>query len=98
MQFEWDESKSEENNRTRGISFGYAALIFGGPIVEREDLRFPYGERRIIATGMVEGYHLTVVFTDRATDEAVVRRIISARKSNRTERKHHDQAYPTDTK
>ena len=97
MQFEWDESKSEENNRKRGIPFGYAALAFDGPVIEREDLRFPYGERRIIATGMVERYRLTVVFTDRATDETVVRRIIAAWSSSRRDRRRYDQAYPTHT-
>ena len=97
MRYEWDESKSEDNNRRRGIPFGYAALVFDGPIVEREDLRFPYGERRIIATGMVEGYYLTVVFTDRATHDAVVRRIIAAWKSTRRDRRRYDQTYPSGT-
>ena len=97
MQFEWDETKNAINSRTRGLSFATAALIFDGPVVEREDLRFPYGERRVVAIGKVDESCLTVIFTDRRIGDNVVRRIISARKSNRMERNQYGQAYPTNT-
>jgi uncharacterized DUF497 family protein len=60
---------------------------------EREDSRRDYGERRILATGLVEDIELTVCFTDRVLASAiVVRRIISALRNNRRERQAHWQA------
>jgi len=59
MEFEWDEAKSDANYRTRGIDFLFAVLVFDGPVVEHKDLRFNYGERRIVATGVADALHLT---------------------------------------
>ena len=42
---------------------------------------------------MADGLHLTVVYTDREGAREMVRRIISARRSNRPERGAYDQAY-----
>ena len=82
MEFEWDEAKSELNFRTRGFGFDFAALVFRGPVLEAEDVRTDYGERRIRAIGEAEGFILAVIYTDRSE----VRRIISARLANRKER------------
>lgn len=83
MQFEWDGEKSDENAERRGFGFDFAALIFEtDKTIEWQDERKDYGERRFIAIGEVDGYVLTVVYTDR--DE--VRRIISARLASRKER------------
>jgi hypothetical protein len=49
--FEWDPAKSAENLRQRGFDFEFAANIFDGPTVEREDRRQDYGERRMLAIG-----------------------------------------------
>ena len=65
--FEWDPAKSGENLRQRGFDFEFAANIFDGPTVEREDRRQDYGERRMLAIGVVAGIHLTIVYTDRRT-------------------------------
>ena len=93
MDFEWDTDKSALNARTRYFDFAFARLVFEGPCLVREDRRRDYGERRMIAVGRVEGVHLTVVYTDRITrDGRTMRRIISARRSNRRER----QAYAED--
>ena len=57
------------------------------------DTRRDYGERRVIAIGFAQGLALTVVYTDRAgTGGGVVRRIISARLSNRREREAYFEA------
>ena len=93
MRCTWDELKSEANLRDRGFDFAFAALVFGGPTLEREDQRADYGERRVIAVGLAEGLHLTVVYTDRFGGRDVIRRLISARRSNRRERRAYDQAY-----
>jgi len=58
-----------------------------------EDTRRDYGESRYAAIGLAEKLHLTVVFTDRhGANGEVSRRIISARRSDRKERKLYDQA------
>jgi uncharacterized DUF497 family protein len=95
VRFEWDEAKSEANFRDRGFDFEFATLIFDGLTLEVEDRRRDYGERRIVAIGVADGAHLTVVYTDReSTRGLVTRRIISARRSSRHERKAYQKANP----
>lgn len=90
MDVEWDTQESTRNAHTRGFDFAFARLVFQGPCLVREDRRRDYGERRMIAVGRVEGVHLTVVYTDRITqDGRTLRRIMSARRSNRRERQAH---------
>jgi len=60
--------------------------------LEREDNRRDYGEKRVLAIGLARGIALTVVFTDRAETGVVVRRVISARLSNRRERQAYFEA------
>lgn len=77
----------------RGFDFEFATQIFDGRTLEREDTRRDYGERRVVAIGLADGIALTVVYTDRTeSDGAAVRRVISARKSHRHERKAHRNA------
>ena len=97
MRFTWDQRKSEANFVQRGFDFAFATLVFDGPTFERDDVRADYGERRIIAVGLADGLHLTVVYTDRLGGRDVIRRIISARRSNRRERRAYDQAYQQET-
>lgn len=90
MRFTWDPNKSTANRVNRGFDFEYAALIFGGRTVEWADDRHDYRELRFLAVGLAEGLMLTVCFTDRLDDKREVeRRIISARRSNRRERKSY---------
>jgi hypothetical protein len=93
VRFEWDEPKSAANLRERGFDFEFASLVFDSTTVEAEDKRQDYGERRWVAIGLADGIHLTVVYTDRLVASGeVVRRIISARRSKRSERKTYDEA------
>ena len=95
MRFEWDAAKSDANLPDRGFDFDFefASLIFNGPTLEREDRRKDYGERRVVATGIADGIHLTVVYTDgQGSDEQILRRIISAHRSNRRERTRYEEA------
>ena len=81
MEFEWDAPKDETNRRKHGFDFTYAIRIFDGPVrylASRRDR----GERRIIATGQVEGRFISVVYTRRNGRY----RIISARPARRSER------------
>ncbi len=92
MTFDWDPEKSDANLADRGFDFEFATLIFDGAILEVEDRRRDYGEVRFVAIGLAEGIALTVVYTDRPErGGGIIRRIISARRSNRHER----QAYET---
>ncbi len=93
MRFTWDPRKSERSLLERGFDFEFATLIFDGPTVERTDSRRNYGEHRIIALGLAQGIPLTVVYTDRAgIGREIVRRIISARQSDRRERAAYKKA------
>lgn len=92
MRFSWDPKKSEANLAERGFDFAFATLAFDGPTLEREDTREDYGERRVVAVGLAQGIALTIVYTDRATESDTERRIISARRSNRHERKAYEEA------
>lgn len=95
MRFSWDPEKSEENYRLRGFDFVFASAIFDGPTLERPDNRLNYGEVRVAAIGLADGLELTVIYTDRFGPGPVLeRRIISARRSNRRERR----AYQTSLK
>ena len=87
VRISWDPKKSAANLAVRGFDFAFAASIFEGPTLERPDTRRDYGEIRIIAMGIADMFVLTVVYTDRIEPDGVERRIISARRSNRRERK-----------
>jgi hypothetical protein len=92
MRFSWDEAKSARNLRDRGFDLEFATLIFEGPTLEREDTRREYGECRVVAVGVAQGIPLTVVYTDRQQPGQIVRRIISARVSDRHERQTYFEA------
>jgi uncharacterized DUF497 family protein len=83
MIFEWDEAKSRRTLRERGFGFDYAAGIFTGPRLERQDDRRDCGEVRMQAIGRAGADILFVVYTDRGD----VRHIIPARRANRKERR-----------
>ena len=87
--FDWDEDKSAATFALRGFDFEFAAQIFAGPTLERIDDRREYGEMRVVAVGCADERLLTVVYTDRVEVGEIVRRIISARRSNH----HEHQAY-----
>jgi len=86
MRYSWDERKNRRNLKLHGIAFEDAARIFEGPTVERVDDRFDYGERRVYAIGLVSGLEITVIYTDRKSEE---RRIISAWCAEPHERRHY---------
>jgi uncharacterized DUF497 family protein len=92
MRFAWDRKKSDANYRERGFDFAFASLIFDGPVLLVEDTRREYGERRFVAIGLADQIHITLVFADcTGPKNDIIRRIISARRSSRKERKLYDQ-------
>lgn len=92
MTFEWDAAKSTRNLSLRGFDFEFASLVFAGTYVEFDDTRRDYGERRVVALGVADDIPLTVVFTDRVDHGRIFRRLISARLSNRKERRRYAEA------
>ena len=93
MRFSWDPTKSEVNLAARAFDFAFATLIFEGPTLQTTDDRKDYGEKRIVAVGSAQGVLLTLAYTDRrAVSGEIERRIISARRSNRRERKAYREA------
>lgn len=93
--YAWDEAKSASNFILRGFDFAFAVRLFDDRTVEHEDARRDYGERRVVAIGVVDGVHLTVIYTDRIIGGMKIRRIISARLSNNRERKEYGDGVQT---
>jgi len=89
MQFEWDERKRRATLAERGIDFVDVQRMFRGRVEEREDTRRDYGERRFVVVGELDGDIISVVYTWRGG----TRRLISARRATRRERKEY-QAGP----
>ena len=83
MGYEWDEAKRQSNIEKHGIDFADAVKIFDEFAVSRQDTRADYGELRFLATGMLEGREISVVYTPRGENT----RIISARRARVEERK-----------
>jgi uncharacterized DUF497 family protein len=91
--FEWDEAKAAANIRKHKISFQEARRVFDDLfILIEQDLNEDFGEDRYIATRIVEGLLLTVIYTERG----VRIRIISARKADSNEqRKYYRSQAPS---
>jgi uncharacterized DUF497 family protein len=90
MDFEWDEAKRHANILKHGIDFVDAIEIFAGRLIETEDRRRDYGERRLVATGEAQEKTLRVVYTLRG-DRC---RIITARRARRDERRAYYASNP----
>jgi uncharacterized protein len=88
MDHEYDEQKSEQTFIQRGIDFEFAARIFRSDCIEYEDRRAHYGEKRYVAIGPIDDGLFAVVYTWRNGR----RRIISARRASRRERRAYGQA------
>jgi uncharacterized DUF497 family protein len=83
MDFEWDEAKQRANILKHGIDFVDAITIFGGRFIETVDERCDYGERRHRAIGRLGDAVIQVAYTWRGER----RRIISARRAGRNDRR-----------
>ena len=87
MEFEWDQTKSDECFRERGFDFAYALHAFMDPERKvRQDNRWDYGEDRYQLLGAIAHRVFVVVYTVRGD----VIRIISARKANQREVQHYE--------
>ena len=86
--FEWDDRKAAINLHRHKVSFQAARGVFDDvfALIE-QDVSEEYDEDRFLATGMVEGLLITVVYTERG--ERI--RIISARRANGNEQRKYYQ-------
>jgi uncharacterized protein len=87
-EFEWDETKAEANLEKHGVAFYIAERIFESEVLE--ELARGGSEQRWKAIGVVEGVEITLIYTWREGR----RRIISARRAKRDERRTYYQTYP----
>lgn len=88
MEIEFDPSKSEENERTRGLPFSMVEEFDFASALIAQDTRFDYGEPRWIALGLIAGRVFVVAFTWRS--ERL--RVISFRKANARESARYAEA------
>ncbi|HTF29795.1 MAG TPA: BrnT family toxin [Flavitalea sp.] len=89
MKFEWDGEKNKINIEKHGIDFVDAALIFDNIVLEKEDTRSDYGEKRFIGIGNVNNIEISIVYTRRRNKI----RIISARRARKDERQKYRSVY-----
>ena len=87
MKIEFDPAKSERNARERGLPFELAENFDWERAEYREDARFPYPERRMIAVGYLGKRLHFVCFTTRG--ETI--RVISFRKANNKEIRDYEK-------
>ena len=86
MEFEWDEAKRLSNVAKHGIDFRDVRPLFDGrPVAQLDSIRG--GEWRVVTIGEVAEGIITVVSTDRGRR----RRLISARRASRDERREYRQ-------
>jgi uncharacterized DUF497 family protein len=90
MDSEWDEAKRQANILKHGIDFVDAIEIFTARFIETEDRRRDYRERRYRATGLLGDQIIQVAYTWRGER----RRIISARRTRRNDRRAYHASYP----
>ena len=81
MKLSWDEAKRRITLADRGLDFAWAAEAFVGDTTTSEDLRFEYGEKRLVSFGYIKGRLCVLVWTDRGE----YRHVISMRKANERE-------------
>jgi uncharacterized DUF497 family protein len=82
---EWDEAKRANNIRGHNIDFVRARTLWQGPVLETASNQTHHGEIRMLATGLLDGEFITVVFTWRVA----ARRLISGRPARRRERENY---------
>ena len=85
MEFEWDEAKRAANRRKHGLDFA-DALEFEGATAA-PDLRFDYGEKRMIAVGEFRGRLHVAIYVERGGQK----RLISFRLANAREVRRHEE-------
>ena len=90
MQFEWNEEKRQATINARGVDLLYAALIFEGETLMREDDRKDYGEVRFASLGLVDDVAYIVIHTQRGENT----RLISAWRGGHKDYERYKDSFP----
>jgi len=91
MIFEWDENKNQINKRKHGVDFAAASHVFEDSLLVSRVERIVSGEERWQTIGMSEGLLLLLVVHLCSLDDEISIRIISARKTDKHERKRYEK-------
>jgi uncharacterized protein len=83
MKITYDPNKRRKTLQVRGLYFEDAPQIFDGLKLEFPDMRFGYGEMRMVTVGYLNARMVIVIWTPRGE----TRHIISMRKANEKEQK-----------
>lgn len=83
MDIKFDEAKRQQNLLKHGLDFADADKVFEGIVVELEDDRFDYRERRLRTYGLIDNRLVMIAWTP--TETGI--RVISMRKCNEREQK-----------
>lgn len=81
MRYIWDEAKRQSNLKKHGLDFADAPEVLAGTTLQIEDVRFAYGEQRMICYGLLRALVVVIVHVE---DDNTIR-IISMRKATRNE-------------
>jgi uncharacterized DUF497 family protein len=87
LDISFDPAKSHRNEVERGLPFSLVLDLDWSSALIKEDVRKDYGERRLQVLGLIHGRLHAIVFTPRHDKVHV----ISLRKANNREVKHHEQ-------
>jgi uncharacterized DUF497 family protein len=88
MEFEWDDTKAEANERKHGVPFAEAMTVFADPLsLTGYDPDHSVDEDRYITMGLSATGRLLIVSH---ADRGDLVRIISAREATRGERKDYE--------
>jgi uncharacterized protein len=88
----YDPRKREATLKGRGLDFEDAGEVFAGKKFEFDDLRFDYGETRVVTVGFLHERMVVVVWTRRGD----ARHVISMRKANDREKAYFGQRLAED--
>lgn len=88
LQFEWDSTKAEVNERKHGLSFDEAATAFSDPLsLTIPDPDHSEGEERFLLLGITARGNLVVVSH---VERGATLRLISARRADARERRDYE--------
>ncbi len=88
MFYEWDEAKRLSNIDRHRLDFEDVDLLFGGPHIAGPAKTVDQ-EARMMAVGMIEDVHVTVIYTLRGLNT----RVISLRRASYGERKRYQEVF-----
>ena len=86
MFYEWDEAKRLKNMERHKLDFENVDLLFGGPHITGP-AKTGSEEARMMAVGMIEDVHVTVIYMLRGPNI----RVIFLRRASYGERKHYQE-------